>query len=154
MVNDVRRSKDCWQKVQTQLTAQRTACPLSEFCVTVDWISYSSTWDHKTFSHHFLHPTKTVCRKRLCLIVLCVSSYRWVHFPRSVLFCKPQQQLFTHSLGTFYLFGSRIWTLAGILVSDFCIARRIGDVVRPGRTAEYTDSLVLKFFKFKDQPFG
>ena len=27
----------------------------------------------------------------------CVSSYRWVHFLRSVLFCQPQQQLFTHS---------------------------------------------------------
>ena len=26
----------------------------------------------------------------------CVSSYRRVHFPRSVLFCQPHQQLFTH----------------------------------------------------------
>ena len=29
-----------------------------------------------------------LCRKRLCFIVsLCFLSYRWVHFPRSVLFC-------------------------------------------------------------------
>ena len=27
-----------------------------------------------------LHPTKTHCQKRLCLIVPCVSSYRRVHF--------------------------------------------------------------------------
>jgi len=33
----------------------------------------------------FLHLTKTFCRKRLCLIVPCISSYRWVQFPRSVL---------------------------------------------------------------------
>ena len=39
---------------------------------------------------------KTLCRKRVCLIVPCVSSYRWVHFSRSVLFCQPHQQLFTH----------------------------------------------------------
>ena len=33
----------------------------------------------------FVHPTKTRCRKRLCLIVLCVSLYSWVHFSRAVL---------------------------------------------------------------------
>ena len=66
----------------------------------------------------FLHLTKTLCRKRLCLIVpylltsdedfmskalvfvSCVSSYRWVHFPRAVLFCQPHQQLFTHTWDT------------------------------------------------------
>ena len=31
----------------------------------------------------FLHPTKTFSRKRLCLIVLCISSDRWIHFPRN-----------------------------------------------------------------------
>ena len=34
----------------------------------------------------------------IILIVLYVSSYRWVHFCRAVLFCQPNQQLFTHSL--------------------------------------------------------
>ena len=33
----------------------------------------------------FLHRTKTLCRKRLCLTVPCMSSYRWVHFSRAVL---------------------------------------------------------------------
>jgi len=53
--------------------------------------------------HHFLslflHPAKTPCGKCLCLnlIVPCVSSYRWVHFSRAVLFYQPHQQLFTHS---------------------------------------------------------
>ena len=44
----------------------------------------------------FLHPTKTLCRQRLYLILACVSSYRWVHFSRAVLFCHPHQQLLTH----------------------------------------------------------
>ena len=48
----------------------------------------------------YLHPTKTLCRKRLCLTVLCVSSYMWVHFSGAVLFCQPHQQLFTHSKET------------------------------------------------------
>ena len=34
----------------------------------------------------------------LFFIVLYVSSYRWVHFSRAVLFCQPHRQLFTHSL--------------------------------------------------------
>ena len=46
----------------------------------------------------FLHPTKILCRQRLCWIVPCFSSYRWVHFSRAVLLCQPHQQLFTHSL--------------------------------------------------------
>ena len=29
------------------------------------------------------------------LLFPCVSSHWWVHFPRSVLFCQPHQQLFT-----------------------------------------------------------
>ena len=36
------------------------------------------------FSISFLHPTKTLCRKCLCLIVPCVLLYRWVHFSRAV----------------------------------------------------------------------
>ena len=34
-------------------------------------------------------------------IVPCISSYRWVHFPRSVLFCQPHQLFFTHSFNSF-----------------------------------------------------
>ena len=40
---------------------------------------------------------RRLCWKRLCLIVPCVSSMRWVHFSRAVLFCQPHQQLFTHA---------------------------------------------------------
>ena len=36
-----------------------------------------SSWPaSRSLSHIFLHPTKTLCRKRLCLIVPCVSSCR------------------------------------------------------------------------------
>ena len=45
----------------------------------------------------FLHQTKALCRKRLCLTLPCASSYRWVHSSRVVPFCQPHQQLFTHS---------------------------------------------------------
>ena len=38
------------------------------------------------------------------LIVLYVSSYRWVHFSRAVLFCQPHQHLFTHCLGNSWNF--------------------------------------------------
>ena len=45
----------------------------------------------------FLHLMKKFfCRKRLFFIFPRVSSYRWVHFPRYVLFCQPHQQLFTN----------------------------------------------------------
>ena len=57
----------------------------------------------------FVHPTKTLCRKRLCLILACVSSYRWVHFSRAVLFCQPHQQLVTHSLVVCCLFVSSLF---------------------------------------------
>ena len=43
-----------------------------------------------------------LCRKCLCLIVPCVSSYRWAHFSRAVLLCQPHQHLFTHSLDTLF----------------------------------------------------
>ena len=43
---------------------------------------------------------RRLCRKRLCSIVPCKSSYRWVHVSRAVLFCQPHQQLFNHSLDT------------------------------------------------------
>ena len=37
----------------------------------------------------FLHLTMIIfCQKRLCFIVPCVSSYRWVNFPRSELIVK------------------------------------------------------------------
>ena len=52
----------------------------------------------KDRSLSFLHLTKTSCRKRLCFLVPCGSSYRRVHFSRAVLFCQPHQQLFTHSM--------------------------------------------------------
>ena len=41
---------------------------------------------------------KTMGQKCLFLIVLYVSSYRWVHFSRAVLLRQPRQQLFTHCL--------------------------------------------------------
>ena len=37
------------------------------------------------------------------LSVLYVSLYRWVHFSKTVLFCQPHQQLFTHSYCSFLL---------------------------------------------------
>ena len=42
---------------------------------------------------------------RLRFIVPCVyrHNYGWVHFPRSVLFCQPHQQLFTHTLNLKYV---------------------------------------------------
>ena len=41
-----------------------------------------------------------------CFFVFRCIQYRWVHFPRSVLFCQPHQQLFTHSMfmSVFHLF--------------------------------------------------
>ena len=46
--------------------------------------------------------------RRVYLIVHCVSSYRWVHFSRAVLFCQPYQQLFTHTkLFTYFTFWRR-----------------------------------------------
>ena len=50
---------------------------LSIFFITSFYFDY--------FLSVFLHPLKTVCRKHLCLVVPCVSSYRWVHFSRAVL---------------------------------------------------------------------
>ena len=35
-----------------------------------------------------------------CFLVFRNSLLWWVHFPRSVLFCQPHQQLFTHSSNT------------------------------------------------------
>ena len=54
----------------------------------------------------FLHPKKTIFVKSACVLLFpCVSLHWWVHFPRSVLFCQPHQQLFTHSSGnSFVLF--------------------------------------------------
>ena len=46
----------------------------------------------------FLHPKKTIFVESVyALLFPCFSSYWWVHFPRSVLFCQPHQQLFTDS---------------------------------------------------------
>ena len=51
------------------------------------------------FSISLLTPDEDYVSKALVsLIVLYVSSYRWVHLSRAVLFCQPHQQLFTHSL--------------------------------------------------------
>ena len=44
------------------------------------------TPDEDSLSKALVFNCSSVCRKRLCFIVPCVSSYRWVHFPRSVLF--------------------------------------------------------------------
>ena len=44
----------------------------------------------------FLHPRKTFFAESTCaLLFACVSSHWWIHFPGSVLFCQPHQQLFT-----------------------------------------------------------
>ena len=50
------------------------------------------------FSICLLTPDEDCVWKALVfLIVLYVSSYRWVPFSRAVLCCQPHQQLFTHS---------------------------------------------------------
>ena len=55
------------------------------------------------FDRESLSGVRRLCWKHLCLIVPCVSSYRWVLFSRAILFCQPHQQLFTHSLLLFVL---------------------------------------------------
>ena len=46
----------------------------------------------------FLHLTKTIfCRKRLCFMFPCVSLYRWIHFPRSVLSVLSTSPVVVHS---------------------------------------------------------
>ena len=50
----------------------------------------------------FMHPKKTVFVESTCALLFpCISSHChwWVHFPTSVPFCQPHQQLFTHPLG-------------------------------------------------------
>ena len=54
-------------------------------------------WQNRTDLEACTTYTTPFCRKRLCFTVPCVSSYRWVHFLGSVLFCQPHQQLFTHT---------------------------------------------------------
>ena len=46
---------------------------------------------------HYCNSCNILCRKRLCLYVPCVSSYRCVHFSRAVLLGQPRQRLFTQS---------------------------------------------------------
>ena len=58
----------------------------------------------------FLHPVKTLCQKRLCLIVPCVLSYRWVHFSRAILFNWGKLKtlpdvLGSQNFGMFYCFA-------------------------------------------------
>ena len=56
------------------------------------------------------------CWKRLCFIVPCVSSYRWVHFPRSVLFSR---QAAATVLALFHIWHLlRMWELPSLLYSD------------------------------------
>ena len=69
-----------------------------------------TTWlNTSAFDSQSLRQVKPLCRKRLCLIVPCVSSYRRVQFSRAVLFCQPHQQLFTHSLDISLRLGKRLY---------------------------------------------
>ena len=46
----------------------------------------------------FLHLTKTIfCRKRLCFLFSLCSSYRWIHFPSSVLSVLSTSPVVVHS---------------------------------------------------------
>ena len=40
---------------------------------------------------------RQIIKSTCILLFTCILLYWWVHFPRSVLFCQPYQQLFTHS---------------------------------------------------------
>ena len=54
-------------------------------------------WCRREIENNNNAPDKDHVSKTLVfLIVLYVSSHRWVHFSRAVLFCHPHQQLFTH----------------------------------------------------------
>ena len=50
-----------------------------------------------TIKHKCFRQKYRLFWKCLCLIVPFLSSYRWGHSFRAVLFCQPHRQLFTHS---------------------------------------------------------
>ena len=56
----------------------------------------------------FLHLTKTIfCRKRFVSLLPCVMSYRWIHFPSSVLSVLSTSSVVVHSfLGMCFFFFS------------------------------------------------
>ena len=68
---------------------------LTVFCFNSLSIFFFACFFFYYYRSIFLHLTNTFCQKRLCLIGPCIW---WVHFPRSVLFCQPHQQLFTDSM--------------------------------------------------------
>ena len=64
------------------------------------------------------------------LTVLYVSSYRWGHFSRAVLFCQLHQLLFTHSLAL-PVWGQRPCTAAWTPTLPSCVHVLVSDETPP-----------------------
>jgi len=68
-----------------------------------------------------LHRTKTFCWKSLCLIIPCVSSYRWVHSSRDVLFYVVAVDRFFSSSISSRLFTARSWISTEVVYLQRCL---------------------------------
>ena len=105
-----------------------------------------------SFFEFFQLPDEDYVSKALVfLIVLYVSSYRWVYFSRAALFCQPHQRLFTHSYNYDLLFKFNSLSFSAHLPfhSTLCECARARGCVRMCECFElYTHVVGFSVFLF------